>query len=726
MAKIIIVSNRLPVSVVRKKSSLTFKPSIGGLATGVRSIHEEMNTLWIGWPGFVPKSKDEKERVTETLKELNFHSIFLTEKIIEKYYEGFSNRTIWPLFHYFPQYAEFDEIFWKAYERVNRMFAECIREVYKKGDYIWIHDYQLMLTCGFVRELLPKAIIGFFLHIPFPSFEIYRFLPWRKSILKGILGADLVGFHIFDYTRHFLSAQSRLLGYDHEIGTIQYDNRLIKVDTFPMGIDYKKYSQAYMLKETKAEIARLSQKNKKLKTILSIDRLDYSKGLLQRLEVFHQLLHKNQSLKEKVQFIILVVPSRARVESYKTLKRQIDERVGRINGVHGTLEWQPIRYFYRTMPFESIVALYNIADVCLVTPFRDGMNLVAKEYIASRKNGDGVLIISEMAGAAGELGEALIVNPNDLDETVQVMQKALDMDKNEQYQRITTMQKRLKNYDIHKWAFDFLNRLKDIEKGKIESEIQFITDDLKNKIKNKIWNCSSSLLLLDYDGTLVPFASRPELAKPTKRLIQLLQKLDLADNIKIAIISGRDRQSLDLFFPEQEFIKIAEHGAWIKENGMEWYTIELFSQDWKNSLRHILELYTDRTPGTFIEEKDFSLVWHFRKADIGLGEVRARELIEALNYMTANLNLQVLEGKKVIEIKNYGISKGRAALHLLHKLEPECIVAVGDDFTDEDTFQALPDSAYTIKVGKGQTFAKYHIKNSEQVVQLLSEINQKI
>ena len=716
-----VVSNRLPVSLYHRKNKLHSKPSTGGLATGLGSLSGTHKMFWLGWPGTTFK-KEQEENVKELLAQNNMEPVFLSRELVEKFYEGFSNKTIWPLFHYFPQNVVYDKYLWEAYKTANGLFLDKVLEHYDDKDTIWIHDYQLLLLPGLIREKKPNAKIGFFLHIPFPSFEIFRLLPWRTELLKGLLGADLIGFHTFDYARHFLSTSMRLLGLEHNLGQIFYNDRAVRVDSFPMGIDYKKYATASSQKTVQKEIVKFSEMTKGRKIILSIDRLDYAKGILQRLEAFDQLLHENETIKEQVSHILLVVPSRSKVDSYKELKHQVDELVGKINGEHSAMGWTPVWYFYRAIPFASLSALYNIADICLVTSFRDGMNLVAKEFVASKTNDKGVLILSELAGAASEMNEALLINPNNLDEIKDAIKYALVMPENEQADRIEAMNEKLKRYNVNRWAADFLDRLMQIKSTQNEMDINRLKEATKTTIINKFRTSAKKLLLLDYDGTLVGFASKPELAIPDTMILDTLNKLAADAGTEIVIISGRDRKTLGNWIKNENINKVAEHGAWIKEKNNDWMTLEPMGHDWKPELRQILELYVDRTPGALIEEKDFSLVWHYRKADVGLGEIRARELLETLQYFTQNLNLQVLEGSKVIEVKNSGINKGRAALHFYAQQEWDFVLAAGDDWTDEDTFKVMPEDAFAIKVGLVRSSAKYNVKSFTEIRELLVEL----
>lgn len=722
MERLLIVSNRLPISVHKRKGELDFESSVGGLATALGSFYKSYNCLWIGWPGIsLERIEGEQKDIKARLMSENCYPVFLSQQDIEDYYHGFSNRTIWPLFHYLTFYTVYREDLWQAYQRVNEAFSNAIMEVAQPDDIIWIHDYHLMLLPRLLREGLPRASIGFFLHIPFPSFEMFRLLPWRKEILEGLLGADLVGFHTYEYMGHFLASLRRLFGYEATLGQILTEERVVKADVFPLGIDYEHFSTAAREPRTKAEITKFRKKLGNRKVILSIDRLDYTKGIPQRLKAFDTFLERNPEYKERLTFIIALAPSRTEVGDYMLLKKQIDELVGAINGKHGTIGWVPIWYLHHSLPFHSLIALYNIADIALVTPLRDGMNLVAKEYLATKRDGKGVLILSETAGAAKELGEAIIINVNNEEELVQALEKALAMPKGEQLRHNRMMQRRLQRYTARRWAEEFIDRLLYTRRLQQEMKARELSDEAKGELISQFQKSQRRLLLLDYDGTLVPFSEKPEEAKPGEELIRLLQ--ELANNPKngVVLISGRDKDTLERWFGGLEIGLVAEHGVRIKERGKEWET-EALRSDWKRQLRPILELWMDRTPGSFIEEKGYSLVWHYRKADPGLGELRARELEGNLSGLTANLNLHVLEGSKVIEVKNASIDKGRAASRWISRKGWDFIMAIGDDRTDEDLFKALPPTAWSLKVGFSASAAKFNLGSSGEATALLKEL----
>jgi trehalose 6-phosphate synthase/phosphatase len=724
MGKLLVVANRLPFKITKRAGEFHFRPSPGGLATGLSSLPESYEQLWIGWPGITSEklASESKDQIRERLAGENCRPVFLSRKQIEHYYLGFCNKTVWPLFHYFPMHTVFEEHFWKTYKQVNQIFCDEIFEIAEPGDYIWVHDYQLMLLPQFLREKLPKLEIGFFLHIPWPSFELFRLLPWREEILNGLLGADLIGFHTYDYVRHFLSSVSRIMGFEHTLGKVGMGNRVIKVDAFPMGIDYEKYSQAISKAGVRKEVDKILQEVGKRKIIISVDRLDYTKGIIQRLEAFDLFLSKNPEYKEKVTLIMVAVPSRTGVEDYKMLRNTLEQLVGRINGEHGTMGWVPVWYLYRFLPFRRITALYNVADVALVTPLRDGMNLIAKEFIATKTEGKGVLILSEMAGAASELGEALIVNANNKGAIIKAIKEALEMPLLEQMERNRLMQERLRRYDVSRWSSDFLNALFDIKKTQQELSVRRLSEPAKQKLINDYAQSRKRLLLLDYDGTLVGFKGKPAQAEPDEQIMSLLQSLSSNANNTVVIISGRDRATLEKWLGNLKVALVAEHGGWIRQKNKDWQNLEPFTGDWKDTIRPILELYSDRTAGSSVEEKDFCLVWHYRRADPELAHLREQELRNALLNMTENLDVGVFEGNKILEIRKVGVNKGRATEFWIAKQNWEFLLAAGDDYTDEEMFSVLPDRAYSIKVGISISKARFNVDTPNEVRSLIKEL----
>ncbi|WP_339705906.1 bifunctional alpha,alpha-trehalose-phosphate synthase (UDP-forming)/trehalose-phosphatase [uncultured Kriegella sp.] len=730
MGKTIIISNRLPVQLQISNGDITAIPSVGGLATGMKSVHSGSDSVWIGWSGLTDEEIPEElvPKIDKALAKHGSSKVNLTTEEVEGFYFGFSNRTIWPLFHYFLEYSEFELDSWNIYKTVNQKFADAILEKADDDDIVWVHDYQLMLVPQMVREKRPNISIGFFLHIPFPSFEIFRTLPWREEILQGLLGSDLIGFHIYDYERHFLSSVRRLLGLEVSFNEIYLDNRVIKVDSFPMGIDYKKFSEAaqehYQKPASKqSELQQRLNTHKKsdpeAKFFLSIDRLDYSKGIAKRLYAFEYFLSKYPQYKEKVRLIILAVPSRSNVPQYQLLKKEIDELVGRINGEFSTVNWTPIWYFYRSMPFENLIDLYTSSDIAWLTPLRDGMNLVAKEYIATRTDKTGVLILSEMAGSANEMNEALLINPNNFEQIADALYEAINMPREEQQSRNELLQNRLERYNVEKWANSFMNSLKAQKERDSENISKRLTDNRLSSILEDYSKAKKRLLFLDYDGTLAGFHNDPQKAGPDEELYELLDTLSNQPGTDVYLISGRDKETFTKWFLPKKYNMIVEHGVWISTGGEDFHLLENVKNDWMVKIRPVLESFVDRTPGSFIEEKNYSLAWHYRKTDPDFGSLRATELSEVLTSLIGTDDLSVLNGNKVMEVKSSNVNKGRASVRILGEDDYDFVFAIGDDWTDEFMFQELPESTVTVKVSRQKTHAKYYVENTQKVRELL-------
>jgi trehalose 6-phosphate synthase/phosphatase len=728
--RLIVVSNRLPFQLLEKNNKITLKESDGGLVSALKSYFEMdgdspaiSSRWWIGSADF-PEKRWMKFKSRERHKgAFDVEPIFIDSKTYNKYYNGFCNATLWPLFHYFPSIVEFDGNTFQAYEEVNRIFANKLLDFLKPNDILWVHDYQLMLLPGMIREQRPHATIGFFLHIPFPSYEVFRLLhrPWKDKIVRGLLGADLIGFHTHEYVQHFLKTTQMVTGYDHHFRSILLNDRVVKADLFPLGIDFKKFNNASSNPAVIAEKESIRKNFTGKKIIFSVDRLDYTKGITHRLSGFERFLDLYPEWREKVIFILVVVPSRQIVSKYNERRKMIEEQVGSLNGKYSTLSWQPIIYRYNHLSFTELSALYDASDAGLITPLRDGMNLVAKEYVASCHD-QGVLILSELAGAANEMGEAVLVNPMDKNEVAQAILNGLTMPQAEQKQRIEILQKRLAEYDVFHWVKDFFKQLDEVKQNQMVQATKHLSADEFLNITSRYKQAEKRHLFLDYDGTLVPYARHPRLAIPNNDLIRLLNIISSDTKTDATIISGRDSKTLDEWFRDLPLNLVAEHGASIKLRNGVWKHEEAADQSWKPLIRPTLELFSQRSPGAFIEEKNHTLAWHYRNVDPELGFVRSRELLDNLHHLLRNSPLHIIDGNKVIEIRMAGVDKGTVARKFLEHGQYDFVMAVGDDKTDEDMFRALADKAVTIKIGSGNTLAQYSLTDQVEVIRLLNQL----
>ncbi len=727
--RLIVVSNRLPVTIMAtRQGPARFRASPGGVTTGLVSWLEQWQKhgegreyLWVGWAGG-NVAADQQPRVSEQARaRYRAVPLFWPPEVTERFYHGFCNRTLWPLFHYFTSLTRFESGHWQEYGAVNQAFCDAVAGVVQPGDVVWVHDYQLMLLPRLLRERFPELAIGFFLHIPFPSWEVFQLLPtvWRVQLLEGMLGASLIGFHTHDYTRHFLSSVQRILGLEHYLGQLTLPDRVVRVDTYPMGIEFARFVDAADRPETRKEVAQLRAAHPGQKIIFSVDRLDYTKGLINRLRGYELFLRQHPEWHGRVVFVLSVAPSRTGVETYQTMKRELEQMVGYIQGAYARVDWSPLIYQYRTLDFNEIVTRYRACDVALITPLRDGMNLVAKEFVACRSDLTGVLILSELAGAAREMGEALLINPWHEVEIADALTRALTMPEEEQRRRNRSMRERLQRYDVHHWAGDFLHTLQTTQQAVAARRASALTGEAWQQLLDRYLVARTRGLLLDYDGTLREFVPQPEAAAPDAELRALLRVLAADPGNRVAIVSGRIRVQLEAWLGDLPLTLVAEHGIWMRPPGEPWRMLVPAHGEWKEQIRPILQLYADRLPGATLEEKEFSLVLHYRRADPELATHRAQELCDDLADYTRNIDVQVLRGHKVLEVRHAGANKGTILVAWQGEQAPEFLLAIGDDWTDEDLFRALPNEAISVRVGLAVTAAKHYLPHPRAVRQLL-------
>jgi trehalose 6-phosphate synthase/phosphatase len=722
MSRLLIVANRLPVTVRATPDGVEVERSSGGLATGLARPHEQSGGLWVGWSGagddLTPAQQAELERQLESERLVG---VRLTRDQVTRYYEGYSNGVLWPLFHYLLDQVPLQTSDWDAYVQANELFADVVAEHYRPGDLIWVHDYQLLLVPGLLRRRLPDARIGFFLHIPFPSEELFRTLPARKQLLEGMLGADLVGFHTPTYLRHFATALTDILGLTVDIDRVQLPGRELRLGVFPMGIDAATFQSIARDPAVEAEAEAL-RGDGSVRILVGVDRLDYTKGIPRRLLTYEKMLENHPELREKVRLVQVAVPSRTGVEAYQEFRMLVDGLVGRINGAFGTPRWVPVHYIFRGLSAADLVALYRAADVMLVTPLRDGMNLVAKEFIASRPDGDGVLVLSEFAGASWELPEALQVNPYDTDATSEVFFRALTMDADERRARLAPLRERVATFDVHRWVSSFLDQLEKVSGPSVRTTSPTAGEAaLREELGRALDRNDELLVLLDYDGTLVPFTATPELARPDAALIRLLRSLASRPDTELHIVSGRSREALEQWVGSLPIWLHAEHGFWSRGPGRaDWTPAADIHGSWREPVLGILRDITARTPGSLIEVKAVAIAWHYRMADLETGARRANELRIHLNQLLSNQPVEILAGNRVLEIRPYGVHKGG----IIPPMSPEreartTVIAIGDDRTDEDLFVSLPPDAISARVGPGATRARFRLDGTAAVRGLL-------
>ncbi len=726
--RLIVVSNRLPFTLKHADEGWSVERSSGGLATAMAPLLARSNGLWIGWSGDTTDSDDPQRQklLDEWAEHERCFVVDLPPDVAYGFYEGYSNQTLWPLFHHFPSLLKFNPEYWQAYVDANRRYRDVILEHLQPGDLLWIHDYQLILLPQMLREAAPETHIGFFLHTPFPSSSIFRLLPRREELLHGLLGADYLAFHTYSYLQNFRNSVLRILGADSEMNCVQLGKRLVRLDALPIGIAPEQFTDLLEQDEsTKSEQTKLQARFNDRSVLLSVDRMDYTKGIPERLRAYRRLLNQAPELRERVVLIQIAVPSREIIPMYKELRHEVDELVGQIDGDFSTPNWTPIVYIRRSIPRSELAALYATADLAWVTPLCDGLNLVAKEYVACQQGGAGVLILSEFAGAAAEMGEAFLVNPYDEERTAETVQRALSLPAEERREKMSALHKRIVRNNVFKWGDRFISSLSEAAALRLEDRSVKTQALPVQEVIAAYKQAKTRHLLLDYDGTLVPFARRPQDAAPVSELVPLLADLAANPANTVVIISGRSKSDLEGWLGEVRGLWLAaEHAAIVRSpKNLTWEHVRAtYSDEWKSGVLGVLEHFVDRTPGSLIEEKECALVWHYRMSDPVFGEWLANELVSTLDQLLAETELRAVRGNKIVEVKPVWANKGEVLAQLKDAApQPDFIFAAGDDRTDEDLFARLSEDDWSVHVGKGYSRARFCLAGPPAVRQLLSQ-----
>jgi trehalose 6-phosphate synthase/phosphatase len=721
--RVLIVANRLPVTVRNAPEGVELVPSSGGLATGLRPWHERSDGVWFGWPGDCSETTTANGTpVDENLQAARMIPVHLSANQVDGYYYGFANQVLWPLFRYSVDRVPVDAAGWAEYQDVNETFATEVAREYRPGDIIWVHDYHLMLLPALLRQRLPRARIGFFLHVPFPSPEVFRVLPSRREILHGVLGADLVGFHTFGYMRHFMMSLLHVGGIEPDVDRVRVGEREVKVGVFPMGVDAASFATLALDPQVRARVDAIRRHAAGRRIILGVDRLDYTKGIPRRLQAIAEVLTREPALRDRMRYLQIAIPSRGGLDSYERFRRDVEETVGRLNGSYGTLQSLPIHYVHQTVSLQELVALYCAADVMLVTPLRDGMNLVAKEFAASRVDEDGVLVLSEFAGAATELQGAVTVNPYDVHTMADSICRGLSMPVEERRARMHALRRRVCDHDVFVWADRFVQQLDAVQ----PSEPPVIGPPPERSLAAlliELRRTTGVRLLLDYDGTLVPLARSPALAAPDDELLLVLEDLASLPGIQVDIVSGRPREALEQWFGDLPVSLWAEHGFWHRYQASDrWDSAAPLTSEWMRRVRPILDQFAATTPGARVEVKTASMVWHYRDAARDFGLRQAHELRLLLGDLLSNQPVEVLEGKKVIEVRLRGVDTGIVAQRRQAEADGVAIVAIGDDRSDEDLFRALPRGTVTVSVGGSPAAARFQLDDYRSVRMVLRSL----
>ncbi|MDH4141547.1 MAG: bifunctional alpha,alpha-trehalose-phosphate synthase (UDP-forming)/trehalose-phosphatase [Chloroflexota bacterium] len=726
--RIVVVSNRLPLTARRSGGRWHGERSSGGLVAALGPVLEQTNGLWIGWPGDAPSgdTTGRTKLLRQWERDHGFAAVDLPPGVGRAFYEGYSNNTLWPLLHGFPSRVTFDPETWHAYRDANERFAAGVIDRVRPDDLVWVQDYQLMLLPGLLREARPEVRSGFFLHVPFPPPEIFRILPQREAILQGLLGADVIGFQTHEHMGAFRRSLLQILGIESRMDQVEVGGRVVSLEARPIGIVTDEWERLVSSDAVVAKrITDLHARHAGRRLILAVDRLDYTKGIPERLRAFRHFLVSRPGWRRKVTFIQVAVPSRERIPRYADLRRQVSEMVGEINGELGTATWSPVIYLRRSIPRSELAALYAAADVGWVASLRDGMNLVAKEYVACQRDRAGVLLLSELAGAAGEMGEAIRVNPYDEPGSAEALDRALSMPEEERAERQAVLLERVRRNNALVWAE---RSVADIARaGRDPGQVPgSVPVPPVTEIRRAFRSAARRACYLDYDGTLVPIAARPSEAVPSAAVGEVVGALARRRNTTVVIVSGRSVLDLERWFGDLKGTWLAaEHGALLRPPGTdEWRPLRPGADvEWKERVRPVLEHFAARAPGSTIEEKEFSLAWHFRLVEPEFGDWLANEVAAALDQQLAGTELAVLRGNKIVEVRFAWANKGEVVAHVRSLGETAGFeLAIGDDRTDEDLFERLPDDAWSIRVGPGSTRARYRLPDPAAALALLATL----
>jgi trehalose 6-phosphate synthase/phosphatase len=717
---LVVVSNRLPFSLVSDGKEGT-KPvrSPGGLVSALTPALKARGGVWIGWAG--GEREDSRTMPPSATADLGYDiaEVQLSSREVAAYYSGFSNRTVWPLLHYFVGRMEVDSHWWTVYDAVNERFAQAAASAAGKKSLVWIHDYQLLRVGHHLRSIAPQLPSALFLHVPFPAADVFRILPWSRELLHGMLSVDYVGFHVPAFVRHFLQSAEVLLGCDVDStrGIVRYNGREVSVGAHSISIDVEEAERL-----AGAMVPSRSRPLDAPVEILSVDRLDYTKGIVRRLAAFERVLERQPT--RRVRFTQVLVPSRERVPEYSQLKREIDQAVGRVNGRFSAGGWSPVRYIARPVPREDLFAMYRQADVALVTPLRDGMNLVAKEYVASQLEDSGVLILSEMAGAAEELQEALIVNPFHGDAVVEAIQRALSMPEQERHARMSALRARVRSRNVYAWVAEFLaaaEHAADLSRGRSSPEL----DEVTARISPWLAERPRIALCLDYDGTITPIVERPEEARLSSVARLALRAASRAPGIDVAVVSGRALDDVRDRVNLPNVTYVGNHGFEIEGPTLHFRheaadRVHVAMQAAGEALRRL------EIPGAHVELKGPTLAFHYR----GVPEQDRDDAVQKARALLRRRRMRVVEGKLVLEGRPaVDWHKGHAVLWLLGQRYggdwPSHVRAVfiGDDTTDEDVFRSLRGIGRSICVGSfvphANAQADYRLPDPDAVIELI-------
>jgi len=743
----VVVSNRLPVDrAVAADGSATWRRSPGGLVAALEPMMQTTSGAWVGWSG----APDEHFAPFE-MRGMHLVPVPLSSEEVAGYYEGFSNDTLWPLYHDVIAAPRYERAFWDHYVRVNERFAQAAAETAAEGAIVWVHDYQLQLVPRLLRELRPDLAIGFFDHIPFPPYGVFSQLPWREPVVKGLLGADVIGFQRAADAANFVAAARRLTGFGARSVSRGFDldivdpggrARRVAVRIFPISIDAAGFEALARDERVQARAREIRAGLGEPRTVLlGVDRLDYTKGIRHRLQAVGELLEEGRIDPAETKFIQIASPSRERVAAYMQLRDEIELTVGRLNGTHATVAHTPITYLHHGFPQAEMAALYLAADIMLVTSLRDGMNLVAKEYVASRFDEDGVLILSEFTGASDELRRAMIINPHDIDGLKDAILTASAMPHAERRRRMRSLRRHVREHDVVRWSKDFLDTLEQVagvaepryagapteplrlpwlERAQTPDAFLPPGADLDTALR-ELAAVPQLLVALDFDGTLAPHVDDPSTAHALPEAVAAIRRLAATAGTRVALVSGRGLADLARVSGAPEgVLLVGSHGAELPdghEHGPDAAERKVLAE-----VERLLEEVAARHPGAWVETKPLGRGIHTRLLDDAEAAATEREARDAVQHGLPDAHLREREGHHIVEYGVRTATKGTAIEALRRSTGAVAALYAGDDLTDEDAFARLRHGDVGVKCGPGSTIAAYRVTGPAEMAAVLARL----
>ncbi|OIW05979.1 hypothetical protein TanjilG_11666 [Lupinus angustifolius] len=778
--RMIIVANQLPLKAKRREDNKgwSFSWNEDSLLLQLKDgLPDEMEVLYVGSLRVDIDPAEQDDVSQYLLDKFKCVPTFLPPDVLEKFYDGFCKRQLWPLFHYMLPFTtnkshRFDRSLWEAYVLANKLFFQKVVEIINpEDDYIWVHDYHLMVLPTFIRRRFNRVKMGFFLHSPFPSSEIYRTLPVREEILKALLNSDIIGFHTFDYARHFLSCCSRMLGLEYQskrgyLG-LEYYGRTISIKIMPVGIHMGRIESVMRMADEESKAREIKQQFEGKTILLGVDDMDIFKGINLKILAMEQMLRQHPKWQGRAVLIQIVNPARGKGIHVEEIHAEIQESCGRINRVFGRPGYEPIVFIDRSVSIAEKVAYYSMAECVIVTAVRDGMNLTPYEYIACRQGISGsescsnvsspkksMLVISEFIGCSPSLSGAIRVNPWNVEATAEAMNEAISMSEGEKQLRHEKHYRYVSTHDVAYWSRSFLQDMEractDLLRKRcwgIGLSFGFRVVALDPNFKKlsidtmvtAYMRARSRAILLDYDGTVMPQNSINK--SPSKEVISLLKTLCADPKNVVFIVSGRGRGSLsDWFTPCRKLGIAAEHGYFMRWSQSEDWEICGKSTEfgWMQIAEPVMKLYTEATDGSGIEKKESALVWQYRDADLGFGSAQAKEMLDHLESVLANEPVSAKSGQFIVEVKPQDVSKGLVAEKIFSSMvekgnQADFVLCVGDDRSDEDMFEVISSavsrnilssnaSVFACTVGQKPSKAKYYLDDTFEVINMLQSL----